>query len=472
MRLLRPPSIALRMAAWYALSAFALIVAATGVLYWVLVTNLQQEDVRVLEDNLHNARLLLRSSSPGLQASHPEHAPAAIAGEPAQVYVRVLDGDGRSVLETPGMSGELPPLTAMELGALRSGRDVGGEIVSRSGRTFRMLAASSANPGEETTGRLVQVAMDQQKEVYLLKRYRERFWLVLSFSVFACTAIGYAIARSGMRPIEDIAGTAERIRSTTLHERLPAAGLPGELAGLATTFNSMLDRLESSFTRISQFSDDVAHELRTPINNLRGEIEVALNRARSHEEYGEVLGSCLEECSRISRVVDSLLFLARSESAVEPLQREGIEVVKELKIVEEFYEPLAGEAGVRLELSVADSLRGRVDRTLFQQAVGNLVSNAIAHTARDGSVRIIAGKDGTSLRVTVSDTGVGIAPEHLPHVFERFYRVERARSGSRQNAGLGLSLVKSIVERHGGGVHIDSEVGCGTEIVLTFPHTG
>ena len=272
-----------------------------------------------------------------------------------------------------------------------------------------------------------------------------------------------------MRPIESIGRTAERIRSTTLHERIGMVGLPAELSGLARTFNTMLDRLQDSFARISQFSDDVAHELRTPINNLRGEIEVALTKARSSEDYRELLGSCLEECARISRVIQSLLFLARAENTPEPLQRENIDVGKELAAVQEFYEAAAAEAGVDLRAPVTDDLWAPLDRTLFQQAVGNLVSNAITHTPKDGTVQITACGDQSWLKVSVMDTGCGIAPEHLPHVLDRFYRVDRARSGSRHNVGLGLAVVKSIVERHSGTIEIDSELERGTQATLLFP---
>jgi two-component system heavy metal sensor histidine kinase CusS len=272
-----------------------------------------------------------------------------------------------------------------------------------------------------------------------------------------------------MRPIEGIGRTAAHIRATTLHERIAMQGLPAELRGLAETFNSMLDRLEQSFRHVSQFSDDVAHELRTPINNLRGEVEVALGKSRSEEEHRDILGSCLEECARISRLIETLLFLARSDTGADVLQREKIDVGRELAKVESYYEAAAAEAGVDFHVSSGGGVSAELDRTLFQQAIGNLVSNAIAHTAAGACVTLIADSSEEGLRVTVSDMGCGIAPVHLPHVFERFYRVDRARVSSAQNAGLGLAVVKSIVTRHGGRVEIDSEVGRGTQVRLVLP---
>lgn len=465
----RPISIALRMTVWYALSAFMLIFLATGVLYWVLVTNLEREDIRVLEDNLSNVRLLLRSLPPGtLPEQRGQEAPWP-PGQQPQVYFRILNDGARVVLETPGMSNELPTPTGADLAALGSGTEISHEAISHSGKMFQTLTARAAGEADGAPLRFIQVAMDRNSEEHLLAQYRERLWLVLSLSVVLCSLAGYVIAKSGMKPIESIGRTAERIRSTTLHERIGTSGLPAELSGLAETFNSMLDRLQASFAHISQFSDDVAHELRTPVSNLRGEIEVALSKARSNEDYQEILGSCLEECTRISRLIQSLLFLARTENASDPLQREKIDVGKELAAVQEFYEAAAAEAGVDLQLAVTGELWAPLDRTLLQQAVGNLVSNAIAHTPKGGTVEIAACADASSLRVSIADTGCGIPPEHLPRVFDRFYRVDPARSGSSQNVGLGLAVVKSIVERHAGEIEIESEVEHGTQVKIVFP---
>jgi two-component system heavy metal sensor histidine kinase CusS len=202
---------------------------------------------------------------------------------------------------------------------------------------------------------------------------------------------------------------------------------------------------------------------------LHGEIEVALSKARSGEYYREILGSCLEECTRISRLIQSLLFLARTGSAAEALQRNHIDVSKELATVQEFYEAAAAEASVDLQVSTADDLSARVDRTLFQQAIGNLVSNSIAHTPPGGTVEIAAHACNDGLTVSVTDTGCGVGAEHLPYVFERFYRADRARSSAGHNVGLGLAVVKSIAVRHGGRVEIDSEIGRGTQVRVILP---
>src|SRR5207244_4357978 len=217
---------------------------------------------------------------------------------------------------------------------------------------------------------------------------RTNLLVVLSLALVACAVVGYQIARSGLRPLAEISATTRRIRSSTLHERIAAARLPTELFVLAGTFNDMLDRLEKSFTRLAQFSADIAHELRTPINNLRGEAEVALNQPRSPDEYRNVLASCLEECGRLSRLIDNLLFLARAENPETQINRERIDVGRELLAVRDFYDAVAGEAGVALAVDSPDVLTADLDRALFQRAIGNLMANAVAHTPAGGSVSL------------------------------------------------------------------------------------
>ena len=452
------------MTLWYVVSAFALIIVATGLLYWVLVNGMYREDLHDLGDNLENASLLLGSSSGQRSASAPLQALRARGHRP-DIYVRVLDSSGRVLIETPGLSRQLPVPTKADLAAIPANGGTSRQILSRQGEPFLTLMAPIAG----AQPRFLEVALDRAHDEFLLARYRERLWLVLGASLVLCAVVGFLIARGGMRPIEGISRTAERIRATTLHERISTDGLPQELRGLAETFNSMLDRLEQSFAHISQFSDDVAHELRTPINNLRGEIEVALGKARSAEEYRDVLGSCFEECTRIARLIRTLLFLARSDTAADALQREPLDVGEELATVGAFYEAAAGEGAVQLRVESAPGLRAELDRTLLQQAIGNLISNAIAHTPTGGSVELTATARGQDVVITVTDSGCGIAPQHLPHVFERFYRIELSRTGSQQNAGLGLAVVKSIVSRHGGRVEIESRMGEGTRVGLILP---
>jgi two-component system heavy metal sensor histidine kinase CusS len=450
----------------------AVIAAAAGVFYGGLESRLEAEqNDQILSDYLETLSLFIGSlepQEPAVHAPHPAHAPhVRDPGEHYYVFVRVLDPRGSVLLETPGLRAELPLPAPAEL-TRWSERGERTHFRSRSERELAVLSARVSAPGAEP--RYLQIALDLTEE-NLLHKLRDRSWILVTLCVLGCAVLGYTVARRNLAPVERISQSIQRIHSTRLHERIDTAGLPRELSGLAHTFNAMLDRLEESFERISAFSDNAAHELRTPMSNLRSEIEVALSQARSEADYRDVLASCLEECNRISHITQSLLFLARAESQANPLQLQQLNVLAQLQAVRDFYEGVALDANVKLEIGAPPQLAARLDRTLFRQALGNLVSNAIEHSPRSGAcVRICAAERAGALQVSVADEGSGIAPEHLPHVFERFYRADPARGDSRAHAGLGLAIVKSIVARHGGAVQIESSgSGAGTRVTIELP---
>jgi two-component system, OmpR family, heavy metal sensor histidine kinase CusS len=454
----KPWSLAGRLTLWYAASSFVLLVAFAGFVYWALILKLEGEDDQFMAEKVEVVRVLLRD-----RADVPAVLPADGGWAASSIYLRVLSADGRALLTTAGMDALPPELfpQAQGPGPIRP-----EERRLPDGRFFRVASVRAAGVGDGRPPSLIHVAMDRTHEMKVLAAYRWYLAAALASAVLACSALGYRIARHGLRLVVDIAATASRIRSSTLNERIDPADLPAELRTLADTFNAMLDRLEQSFARLRQFSADIAHELRTPVNNMRGEIEVALGKSRTGEEYREVLGSSLEECGRLAGMIDSMLFLARAENPRTLLAREPVDVAAELVKVREFYEASAAEAGVRLEVT-GTPVVANLNRPLFQRAMANLVANALAHTPPGGTVTLTASAEDGAARVEVADTGRGIAASHLPHVFDRFYRVDGARSAG--GAGLGLAIVRSVVEMHGGRVEIASEVGRGTRVVMTFP---
>jgi two-component system heavy metal sensor histidine kinase CusS len=455
-------SLAARLTAWYAGSAFALVLAATGYLYWTSVSNLDREDDQLLGDRVRALRAVMLNRPDDTAAIRQEVDEEWEAHERTRVHMRILDDRGKILVETPEMSRLLPassfPIPTAE-------PEQGTDIDSTKGGLFRVLAVRA--PDGSTN--IIQVAMDRSLEIELHANYRKNLFLVLGTALVICAVVGYQIARRGIRPIHQITETARRIRPSNLGERITPHGLPAELLTLADTFNQMLDRLEESFARLSRFSADLAHELRTPIFSLRGEVEVALSKSRTPEEYREVLGSNLEECGRLTHIIDRLLFLARAENPEMQVRKEPCDVGVELATVCEFYGLLATEAGVRLAVSIASNVQADLDRPLFQRAVGNLVANALAHTPEGGTVTLTSACDDTSTRVEVVDTGCGIPAAHLPHVFDRFYRADPSRSSKNGSVGLGLAIVRSIVGLHGGTVDITSEVGQGTRVTMHFP---
>jgi len=227
----------------------------------------------------------------------------------------------------------------------------------------------------------------------------------------------------------------------------------------------MLKRLDDSFTRLSQFSADLAHELRTPIANMIGEAQVALTRDRTAAEYRDTIESTVGECERLSRIVDNLLFVARVDAAREPIARKRFDARAAVQKIAAFYQTLADDHHVTISCSGDGQIYA--DPDLFERALGNLLDNALRFTPENGSIQILLSKRDADFEITVRDNGCGIAPEHLPRVFDRFYRADSSRGSD--GAGLGLALVKSIVDLHGGSAKIESEIGRGTIVTLTFP---
>lgn len=315
--------------------------------------------------------------------------------------------------------------------------------------------------------------MDRTHEDELLEDYRRNLWIVLGVCLVGCSLGSYLLVRRAIRPIANIAETATHIHSTTLGERIDLAGLPAELLALAGAFNEMLDRLKISFERLAQFSADIAHELRTPLYILRGEAEVAASQARTPEEYREVIDSALEEYEKLSRLIDNLLFLARAENPATQIARQPIDVSAELERLRDYYETSAAEAQVRLSVAAPPKVVASVDAKLLQLALGNLVENALAHTPPGGDIKMSLAEADGWLTIEVADTGAGIEARHLPHLFDRFYRVDAARHSSKAgNVGLGLAIVKSIATLHNGTVSITSQPGMGTKMTLRLRSSG
>jgi two-component system heavy metal sensor histidine kinase CusS len=440
----RPWSLAVRLTVWYAVVTFALVFAATGYLYWGLARNLDKEDDQFLVDKVTAIRRVLEER-PGDRAALEQYVSAASTG---RLFLRVRPPTG-SLVVSPGMDDLVPserfPTTPGTF----------NEVDAPNGRQFRILTAEGRD--------LIHVAMDTSGDEDLLGGYRRQLLYVLGLSLVAAAAGGFWLARRGLRPIAAVTVTARRIDPAHLGERIVTAGLPAEVKDLADTFNPMLARLGDAFARLDRFSADIAHELRTPVNALRVGAEVALQRPRSPEEYRDVLGSCLEECGRLAKLIDSLLFLARTADPKAGLAKTTLSVAKELDAIRDLFDPAAAEAGVKLVVEANPDGTVSADRTLFQQAVGNLVSNALAHTPAGGTVILFA----RGPTVGVRDTGPGIPPEHLPFVFDRFYRADAARSGTGR-VGLGLAIVKAITEWHGGTVAADNLPGRGAVVAMTF----
>lgn len=293
-------------------------------------------------------------------------------------------------------------------------------------------------------------------------------WGALLLCALVSGLLGWVLVRSGLRPLREVTQVAASVSAKSLTERIPTESTPAELEQLVLAFNAMLARLEEAFVRLSNFSADIAHELRTPLSNLMTHTEVVLSRDRSNGDYQENLHSNLEELRRMARMIDDMLFLAKADNGLIIPEVQSIDLRGLCEQLLEFYQMTADERGIRIELSGTAQILG--DSAMLRRALSNLLSNALRYTPDGGVIRvdIVTGADGIALKV--GNPGVTIPQTHLPRLFDRFYRVDPARrEGSPGNAGLGLAITRSIVEAHRGEIRCASSDGWTSFEILLRP---
>lgn len=464
-------SLSFRMTVYACLLTYALLLSCWGLIYLAVDRELYYKDRETVSDRLTTIQSLLN-----IEPNNPTRLIRRVEEEwPKRsfehIYVRVTGPNGLLITQTPSLKKKYEailekfPSEAREMGKINS--LVSTEIQDR---IFDM--GSFYVPVRTSWGRnkmLVQVALERTGEEVLLSTLRKSLMYLLAFGFMGSLLSSRLTVGKILNSVRNISLTAQRVNTRGLNERVNPEELPSEFGDFARTLNSMLDRLEQSFERLSRFSADMAHELRTPLNNLMGSMEVALSKERSREEYESTLASGMEECTRLKHIIDSLLFIARAEQPANELQKQDVELDEELRTVISFYEVLAEKRNIEIRYDGQAGLNIQAERTLLQRAVGNLLSNAIRLSPEKSVIVVKLTQEENKAIISVSDSGPGIPGHLLPYVGERFFRVEESRSHSSGGNGLGLSIVKSIVEAHGGSMRAESELGVGTSFYLTFP---
>lgn len=306
------------------------------------------------------------------------------------------------------------------------------------------------------------------QEANMLRAYLWRIVGAAGGAVLATALLGWLLLRRGLRPLQDMSQRAARITPDHLSTRLEQHGMPPELARVATAFNAMLDRLEAGYDHLAQFSGDLAHEIRTPINVLMGQSQVALGQRRPVEEYEQLLESNVEELQRLSRIVDNILFLAQADHATLAVERTPLELHEELGRIADYFEGIADERGMRFELQATGLCQANL--VMWRRAVNNLVINAVRHGEADSAIRIMAHTeiDGTAL-VMVENRCADATAQTMARMFDRFYRGDRSRTGYTESNGLGLAIVKAIMGLHRGSAAVECPQPGWIRFTLRFP---
>jgi two-component system heavy metal sensor histidine kinase CusS len=324
-------------------------------------------------------------------------------------------------------------------------------------------------------GRLLQISAAHvlANEQKMLARYLWRIVAAVAMAFVLIALLGYWVMRRGLQPLWSMAAQAAVITPNTLSTRLSEQGAPKELQQLTRSFNAMLDRLNEGYQRLTQFSADLAHEIRTPVGALMGQCQVALYQSRSVEEYETLLSNNMDELERISRMVENILFLARAGEGQAVLNVSRLDMAQELQRVADYFEGLAEERGITLVCQGAGPLLA--DAMLFQRALSNLVANAVRYADENSQIQLqVLNQQTGEVVVQVVNQGPPIAPAHLDKLFDRFYRADAARSAGSHASGLGLAIVRAIMTLHGGISRAQCSVGNNTSWItfsLIFPAT-
>ena len=448
-------SFRLRLTAWYVAFFSLLFVVFSVFLYGVLARALEDRLVDTLSSEARTTVRLFQDEMEEMQGDEIKAAHEAVS------EMR-LDGGRVAVLSGTQVLGASGTLSAREVADITA-----GAAAHKEADAVLSLAGAKAAV-QRMDGYLIVAVQSLDSIAAELAVVRRVLFFALPLLVAVAGLGGYLLASRSLAPVGWMAAQARQITGSNLHTRLDIGHAAEELEVLAASFNELLSRLDQSFESMRRFVADASHELRTPIAVIRGEADVALAHERGSAEYRESLAIILDESQRLSRLVDDLLNLARADAGHVQLQ------------VAEFYlndlvaeccrsvQRLAAGRQIELDCRCAGDVPFRGDEGLMRRLVVNLLDNAIRYTPPGGKVSAVLEAEGPDLRIRVSDTGVGIAPEAAEHIFERFYRGDKARSRQDGGFGLGLAIVKWIAESHHGAVELSSHPGAGTTFTVSF----
>lgn len=458
---MRSRSIAWRLALAFA-AVCALVLSVIGVfLYRSLASEIALRDDQALLGRLEQVRALLQDSDSldALQA-RPRLYQNMLGNQDSLLLVEAADGS--PVIRINPRQQNLPTLAAIPAQQRPQRSDV-QTWQATDGAAVALLAGAAVGPRGEALTVIAGKVLSEREQ--MLASYRLRLYLAVGLGAALAFALGLLLLRRGLLPLRQLSESVRGIDLRSLDKRLETCGIPAEFHEPVQALNAMLARLEESFQRLSQFSADLAHEIRTPLHNLLGSNGLALNQPRSTAEYQEVLASNMEEFERLTRMAENLMFLARAEQAERALQLRQLELARVGEELCDYFEALADDREIRLENALCGQLLA--DQQLLQRALGNLLANAVRH-ADPGSPISLRRVDTPGLCwLQVHNQGPPIASQHLGKLFDRFYRVDPSRAEPGDSGGLGLAIVRSIMLLHGGQVRVSSDEG-GTVFELGF----
>lgn len=447
-------SLAARLSLMFALVSVVLLGSLGAYLYHSLSREIAWRDDQMLHGRLERMQTLLDDAeSIAMLHQRPQLYANMLGNRDSLLWI--LDAEGRVLIDVNPSDLPVPELPMTN--SVRFG-DIAGSIEAR---VAWQTLEQDGQPLTLVAGKLLN------ERNQMLAAYRLRLWLALVMGALLAFVLGWGVSRHGLQPLRRLAEQASRISTRQLDRRLNVVGEAQEISRLSQGLNLMLNRLEEGFSQLSRYSSDMAHELRTPLTNLLGQTQHTLRRERESAEYRQVLESNIEEYERLSRMIDSMLFLARTESPSEKLTFSDVDLGVLLAQLCDYFEGMAEDDGRIL----VNHSNGTVvaNRDLLRTALANLIANALRHGRSDTPIHMTTSMIGDQIELRIHNHGVTISADDLPRVFERFYRCDPARTGVVDSGGLGLAIVRSIAQWHNGDVRVESDDEIGTTFILTLP---
>jgi len=443
----RGTSITARLTLLFAAVSTAVLLALGMLIGNAVERHFVEQDMDVLNGKTQlAANLLAQVRLPGDSGVLLRQLDDSLVGHHGLAVV-VLDAEGKRMFATANAAFPDAMLKA-------AGASAKPKSWTQAGQPWRGIVTLLPTGDSGRSPMLVAVAVDISHHEHFMESFRQTLWLFVAIAAILVGFLGWVVVRRGLAPLQAMRRDAASVTANRLDTRLSLDAVPAELAELAETLNQMLARLEDSFRRLTDFSSDLAHELRTPISNLMTQTQVALTRARSADEYREVLASNAEEYERLARMIGDMLFLAQAVHGLVVPNREPVDLALQVRELFDFFDALAEEKGLRLTLTGGGQVSG--DKLMLRRALANLISNAIRHTPAGGTIRIGIESDGEGTQLTVENSGEPIPQEQASRIFDRFYRGDPSRHDGGEGAGLGLAITRSIIRAHGGEISVRS----------------
>ena len=454
-------TLAFRLTVWYA-GIFTVCSLLAFVFFYLQIVSIvgERTDEELLEEL---EEFSIRLASRGIEDLKQVLVQEAKDEGEKKIFFRLLNPDGKESASSDLSSWGHLSVNRPALQRITEGGKPVFETISIDGRRHKArIVYGSIGPGA-----VLQIGMSLKDDDEFVAGFREIFGTTLAVVMVLAALLGWFMARRALRDVEEVTRTARAISASDLDQRVPVKGRADEIDRLATTFNDMLDRIQTLITETREMTENIAHDLRSPITRIRGMAEMALTTGKAIDEYEAAAASTVEDCDRLLEMINTMLYISQTEATAGKLATEEVDMAGVVRDACELFQPVAEDKGVNLVVEIGADIRVRGVLQGLQRMLANLIDNALNYTPSPGTVTVSVSSDEKLGIIAVKDTGVGISADELPHIFRRFYRCDRSRS--LPGTGLGLTLVEAIVHAHRGRIAVTSTPNVGTTFTVILP---